>query len=215
MEDAIIPFALLCFTSFFTLTNPLGAMPVFLTMTNGMDEKERKHIVKRATIISFIILIAFTFCGQFLFKFFGISTNGFRIAAGIIIMKIGYDMLQARYTNTKLRDEEIKTYADDISVTPLSIPMLCGPGAIANGIIMMDDANTWALKGTMVGVIALVYILTYIILRLSTRLVVLMGETGNNVMMRLMGLILMVIAVEFFASGVTPILTDIIHNSLI
>lgn len=215
MEDAIIPFALLCFTSFFTLTNPLGTMPVFLTMTNGMDEKERKHIVKRATIISFIILIAFTFCGQFLFKFFGISTNGFRIAAGIIIMKIGYDMLQARYTNTKLRDEEIKTYADDISVTPLSIPMLCGLGAIANGIIMMDDANTWALKGTMVGVIALVYILTYIILRLSTRLVVLMGETGNNVMMRLMGLILMVIAVEFFASGVTPILTDIIHNSLI
>lgn len=215
MEDAIIPFALLCFTSFFTLTNPLGTMPVFLTMTNGMDEKERKHIVKRVTIISFIILIAFTFCGQFLFKFFGISTNGFRIAAGIIIMKIGYDMLQARYTNTKLRDEEIKTYADDISVTPLSIPMLCGPGAIANGIIMMDDANTWALKGTMVGVIALVYILTYIILRLSTRLVVLMGETGNNVMMRLMGLILMVIAVEFFASGVTPILTDIIHNSLI
>ena len=215
MEDAIIPFAVLCFTSFFTLTNPLGTMPVFLTMTNGMDEKERKHIVKRATIISFIILIAFTFCGQFLFKFFGISTNGFRIAAGIIIMKIGYDMLQARYTNTKLRDEEIKTYADDISVTPLSIPMLCGPGAIANGIILMDDANTWALKGTMVGVIALVYILTYIILRLSTRLVVLMGETGNNVMMRLMGLILMVIAVECFVGGVKPILTDIIHNSLI
>ena len=215
MEDAIIPFALLCFTSFFTLTNPLGTMPVFLTMTNGMDEKERKHIVKRATIISFIILIAFTFCGQFLFKFFGISTNGFRIAAGIIIMKIGYDMLQARYTNTKLRDEEIKTYADDISVTPLSIPMLCGPGAIANGIILMDDANTWALKGTMVGVIALVYILTYIILRLSTRLVVLMGETGNNVMMSLMGLILMVIAVECFVGGVKPILTDIIHNSLI
>lgn len=215
MEDAIIPFALLCFTSFFTLTNPLGTMPVFLTMTNGMDEKERKHIVKRATIISFIILIAFTFCGQFLFKSFGISTNGFRIAAGIIIMKIGYDMLQARYTNTKLRDEEIKTYADDISVTPLSIPMLCGPGAIANGIILMDDANTWALKGTMVGVIALVYILTYIILRLSTRLVVLMGETGNNVMMRLMGLILMVIAVECFVGGVKPILTDIIHNSLI
>ena len=215
MEDAIIPFALLCFTSFFTLTNPLGTMPVFLTMTNGMDEKERKHIVKRATIISFIILIGFTFCGQFLFKFFGISTNGFRIAAGIIILKIGYDMLQARYTNTKLRDEEIKAYANDISVTPLSIPMLCGPGAIANGIILMDDANTWALKATMVGVIAFVYMLTYIILRLSTRLVTLMGETGNNVMMRLMGLILMVIAVECFVGGVKPILTEIIHNSLI
>lgn len=110
--DTIIPFALLCFTSFFTLTNPLGTMPVFLTMTKGLDESEGQHIIKRATIISFIILISFTFCGQFLFKFFGISTNGFRIAAGIIILKIGYDMLQARYTNTKLKDEEIKTYAN-------------------------------------------------------------------------------------------------------
>ena len=70
--ETIIPFALLCFTSFFTLTNPLGTMPVFLTMTNGLSDDERKHIIKRATIVSFIILIAFTLCGQFLFKFFGI-----------------------------------------------------------------------------------------------------------------------------------------------
>ena len=160
--ETIIPYALLCFTSFFTLTNPLGTMPVFLTMTKGLDEVERSHIVKRATIISFLILICFTFCGQFLFKFFGISTNGFRIAAGIIILKIGYDMLQARYTNTKLKDEEIKAYANDISITPLSIPMLCGPGAIANGIILMDDADSWMLKVTLVSVIAIVYILTLV-----------------------------------------------------
>ena len=209
--DTIIPFALLCFTSFFTLTNPLGTMPVFLTMTNGLSNEERKRIIKRATITSFLILIGFTFCGQFLFKFFGISTNGFRIAAGIIILKIGYDMLQARYSNAKLKEDEIKAYANDISITPLSIPMLCGPGAIANGIILMSDASNWALKATLVGVIGLVYILTYIILRLSTRLVRIMGETGNNVMMRLMGLILMVIAVECFVGGLKPILIDIIQ----
>ena len=211
--DTIIPFALLCFTSFFTLTNPLGTMPVFLTMTNGLSNEERNRIIKRATITSFLILIGFTFCGQFLFKFFGISTNGFRIAAGIIILKIGYDMLQARYSNAKLKEDEIKAYANDISITPLSIPMLCGPGAIANGIILMSDASNWALKATLVGVIGLVYILTYIILRLSTRLVRIMGETGNNVMMRLMGLILMVIAVECFVGGLKPILIDIIQMS--
>ena len=209
--ETIIPFALLCFTSFFTLTNPLGTMPVFLTMTNGLSDDERKRIIKRATITSFLILIGFTFCGQFLFKFFGISTNGFRIAAGIIILKIGYDMLQARYSNAKLKEDEIKAYANDISITPLSIPMLCGPGAIANGIILMSDASDWTLKSTLVGVIGLVYILTYIILRLSTRLVRIIGETGNNVMMRLMGLILMVIAVECFVGGVKPILTDILN----
>ena len=211
--ETIIPFALLCFTSFFTLTNPLGTVPVFLTMTNGLSDDERKHIIRRATIVSFIILITFTLCGQFLFKFFGISTNGFRIAAGFIILKIGYDMLQARYSSAKLKEEEIKAYVNDISITPLSIPMLCGPGAIANGIILMSDATTWELKSTLFSMIAVVYVLSYIILRLSTRLVKLIGETGNNVMMRLMGLILMVIAVECFVGGLKPILIDIIQMS--
>ena len=212
--DSLLPFALLCFTSFFTLTNPLGTMPVFLTMTQGMSKDERQRIVKRATIISFLILIVFTFSGQFLFKFFGISTNGFRIAAGFIIIKIGYDMLQARYTNVKLKNEEIRTYANDISITPLSIPMLCGPGAIANGIMLMDESTSWSMVAILVGIIAVVYLMTYFILKESTRLVDLIGETGNNVMMRLMGLILMVIAVECFVSGARPILIDIIQSSL-
>lgn len=69
-------------------------MPVFLTMTNGMSEEQRRAIVRRATIVSFLTLMVFTFSGQFLFKFFGISTNGFRIAGGIIIFTIGFDILQ-------------------------------------------------------------------------------------------------------------------------
>ena len=199
--DTLLPFALLCFTSFFTLTNPLGTMPVFLTMTNGMSDDERKTIVRRATIVSFITLMVFTFSGQFLFKFFGISTNGFRIAGGIIIFTIGFDMLQARYSKAKLKDEEVKTYVNDISVTPLAIPMLCGPGAIANGIMLMEDANTLIKKILLVSVIASVYCIKY------------MGETGNNVMMRLMGLILMVIAVECFVSGFKPIMIDILQQA--
>ena len=213
MED-LLPFALLCFTSFFTLTNPLGTMPVFLTMTNGMNDHERKAIVRRATIVSFITLMVFTFSGQFLFKFFGISSNGFRIAGGFIIFKIGFDMLQARYSNAKLKEEEVKTYADDKSITPLAIPMLCGPGAIANAIMLMDDASTLSLKGTLIGIIALVYFITFLILQASTRLVRILGETGNNVMMRLMGLILMVIAVECFVSGLKPILIDILREAM-
>ena len=213
MED-LLPFALLCFTSFFTLTNPLGTMPVFLTMTNGMNDHERKAIVRRATIVSFITLMVFTFSGQFLFKFFGISSNGFRIAGGFIIFKIGFDMLQARYSNAKLKEEEVKTYAEDISITPLAIPMLCVPGAIANAIMLMDDASTFTLKGTLIGIIALVYFITFLILQASTRLVRILGETGNNVMMRLMGLILMVIAVECFVSGLKPILIDILREAM-
>ena len=188
-------------------------MPVFLTMTNGMNDHERKAIVRRATIVSFITLMVFTFSGQFLFKFFGISSNGFRIAGGFIIFKIGFDILQARYSNATLKEEEVKTYADDISITPLAIPMLCGPGAIANAIMLMDDASTFTLKGTLIGIIALVYFITFLILQ-ATRLVRILGETGNNVMMRLMGLILMVIAVECFVSGLKPILIDILREAM-
>ncbi len=209
--DGLLPFAFICLTSFFTLTNPLGTMPVFLSMTKGLDYEQRTGIIKRATIISFIILLSFTVGGQILFTLFGISTNGFKIAAGFIILKIGYDMLQAQYSNTKLKDEEVKVYANDISITPLAIPMLCGPGAIANGIMLMDTADTWAMKATLIGSIALIYVISYLILSGSTRLINLLGETGNNVMMRLMGLILMVIAVECFVSGLRPIVIDIIR----
>ena len=121
--ETLLPYALLCLTSIFTLANPLGTMPVFLTMTQGMSEEQRQSIVKRATITALIILIVFTFAGQFIFMFFGISTNGFRIAGGVIIFKIGYDMLQARYTHVKLNSDEIKTYANDISITPLCLTL--------------------------------------------------------------------------------------------
>ena len=210
--ETLLPYALLCLTSIFTLANPLGTMPVFLTMTQGMSEEQRQSIVKRATITALIILIVFTFAGQFIFMFFGISTNGFRIAGGVIIFKIGYDMLQARYTHVKLNSDEIKTYANDISITPLGIPMLCGPGAIANTIVLMSDAHTITMKSILIGSIVFIYVLTYFILRASTRLVSVLGETGNNVMMRLMGLLLMVIAVECFVGGMKPILIDIISQ---
>ncbi|MBE6287911.1 MAG: NAAT family transporter [Mediterranea massiliensis] len=210
--EALIPFALLCLTSFFTLTNPLGTMPVFLTMTNGMTEKERQSVASRATLVAFVTIMVFAFLGQFLFSLFGISTEGFRIAGGFIIFKIGFDMLQARYTSMKLKDDEIKTYANDISITPLGIPMVCGPGAIANSIVLMQDATTIEMKVILIASIAFIYSLTFFILRASTRLVKVIGETGNNVMMRLMGLILMVIGVECFISGAKPVLIDILKN---
>lgn len=213
--DSLFPFALLCFTSFFTLINPLGTMPVFLSMTAGMSNDERKRIITKATLVAFLIMILFTVFGRFLFQFFGLSTNGFRIAGGIIILKIGYDMLQARYTHIKINEKELEHVENDISVTPLAIPMLCGPGAIANSIVLMEDAQDWVKKCTLMGVIALVFFITYLILRASTKLVRLMGETGNNVMMRLMGLILMVIAVECFVSGAKPILIDILKAGLL
>ena len=113
----------LCFTSLFTLMDPLGVMPVFLQMTDGMDTKERRYIALKACTIAFIILVLFILSGRFLFHFFGISTDGFRIVGGIIIFKIGYDMLQAHFTHVKLNETERKEYSKDITITPLAIPI--------------------------------------------------------------------------------------------
>lgn len=145
----IFVYLTLCFTSLFTLMDPLGVMPVFLQMTDGMDTKERRCIALKACTIAFIILVLFTLSGRFLFHFFGISTDGFRIVGGIIIFKIGYDMLQAHFTHVKLNETERKEYSKDITITPLAIPMLCGPGAISSGITLMEDASEYTFQNSI------------------------------------------------------------------
>ena len=192
----IFAYSMLCFTSLFTLMDPLGVMPVFLQMTEGMSAGERRSIALKSCALTFVILVLFTLCGRFLFHFFGISTNGFRIAGGM-----------------KLNENEKKEYSRNITVTPLAVPMLCDPGGISSGITLMEDAPEHIFKIALVCVIALVCLLSFIILCVSTRLLKILGETGNNVMMRLMGLILMVIAVECFINGMQPVLTDILRQA--
>ncbi|NMM47342.1 NAAT family transporter [Flammeovirgaceae bacterium KN852] len=210
--NELVSFGLLVFTSFFTLINPLGVMPIFLTMTSDLDQADRTRTAKKASLTSFITIILFAFSGQLLFKFFGISVNSFRVAGGIIFFLMGMDMLQARLGKVKIKESEIKTYVDDISITPLAIPMISGPGSLTNSIVMMADANTWEKKVILILAVALVMGLTYLILYSSSRIIKLLGQTGINVMMRLMGLIVMVISIEFLVSGIKPIVKHILAD---
>jgi MarC family membrane protein len=206
--------AILIFTSFFTLINPLGTMPIFMSMTATLSNQRRKQTAKKATLVAFVTILAFAFSGQVLFEFFGISVDSFRIVGGVIFFAMGWDMLQARLGNIKHTDneEKIDAYVEDISITPLAIPMICGPGAITNAIILMEDAPEISQKIVLITVIAFVLLLTYLILVGASKITDKLGETGNKVMMRLMGLIVMVIAVEFFFSGLKPIILDIMNS---
>ncbi|MCK5169930.1 MAG: NAAT family transporter [Bacteroidales bacterium] len=208
--NEILTFALLSFTSFFTLINPLGTMPIFMTMTTDLDHKSRVKTAKKAVLVAFITIVIFAFSGQLLFNFFGISVNSFRIVGGVIFFLMGMDMLQARLGKVKVKESEVKKYVNDISITPLAIPMICGPGAITNAIVLMEDASDFGKVIVLFASVFLVMLLTYLILISSSKIIKFLGETGNNVMMRLMGLIVMVIAVEFFFSGLKPIILDII-----
>jgi multiple antibiotic resistance protein len=202
-------FFLMAFASFITLMNPFGVMPVFLSMTSELEQKSRNKTLVKAVIVAFITLMLFMFTGDLIFRFFGISINSLRIVGGIIFFMVGQDMLQAKVTRTKIKNSEIKQYVNDISITPLAIPMMCGPGAITNAIVLMEDAQTNIQMMILIASIIAVLLIMFIVLYSGSRLSKALGQTGLNVLMRIMGLIVMVIAVEFFFSGLKPILQDI------
>ena len=215
LMESIYGTALIAFTSFFTLINPLGTMPVFMTMTAGLDKQGRKQTATKAVLVAFGALVFFALTGQLLFSFFGISVDSFRMVGGIIFFMMGYDMLQARLSTVKIRDADKKSYVSDISVTPLGIPMICGPGSITNIIVLMEDAQSTAQQITLIVTVAAVLFLTLLILVGSSKITERLGETGNKVLMRIMGLIVMVIAIEFFFSGLRPILIRILQEAAV
>lgn len=203
---------LLVFTTFITIINPFSLIPVFMTMTNTLDASHKRRTAIKASITAFITMVVFAFAGKFIFDFFGISANGFRIVGGILFFIMGWDMLQARLIRTKMDSETVKEYVTDISITPLGIPMICGPGAITNSIILMNDAKDAGAKITVIVAMLVVMLITLVSLFGAAAIQRFLGDTGNKVMMRIMGLIVMVIAVEFFFAGLIPILESIEFN---
>jgi multiple antibiotic resistance protein len=184
--------------------NPLGIMPVYLTMTSSLTKKERARTAIKATITATATLILFAFAGRYLFDFFGISVAGLKVVGGVIFFIVGYDMLNARLSRMKIKEEEVEDYVNDISITPLGIPMIAGPGAITNAIVLMGDAPDYASKMMVVIAILLVALVIVFSLLGASGILKFMGEQGTKILTKLMGLIVMVIAVEFFFSGVTP-----------
>lgn len=203
---------LLYFTSFFTIINPIGVMPVFMTMTAPLELKERRRTAYKAALTAFITLMIFAFSGQIMFRFFGISVNGFRIVGGIIFFIMGYEMLQARLSRIKIDRKDVKEYVDDISITPLGIPMIAGPGAITNSIVLMEDCQDVKYQALLLFVIFFTMLVTLLVLLGAARITKVLGDTGTKILTKLMGLIVMVIAVEFFLAGITPIIESFIRK---
>jgi len=203
-------FALFSFVSLFTMVNPVGVIPLFTSMTAALTPQQSRSVAVRAAFIAFIILVTFALTGQWIFRFFGISIDSLRIVGGVIFFLMGYEMLQARLTRTQYDDEPTHEYMNDIALTPLGIPVICGPGAIATVIILMSQAKSLLEAGIVLGIIFLISLITCLFMLGAKQIMRFIGENGNKVMLRLMGLIVMVIAVEFFFSGLRPILREIL-----
>jgi len=209
-----VDFALMAFTSLFSMLNPVGLIPVFISLTSGLSQKEARKVALKATTTAFLILVTFALLGKFIFDFFHISVNGLKIVGGVIFFITGYDMLQAHISRIKESSDEGLNqnleYANDIAITPIAIPMLCGPGAITLSIVLMSEAGTVSNKIILISMLILILLIDFISFISGRKIMSFIGDNGNKVMMRIMGLIIMVISVELFFSGLKPIVQDIL-----
>lgn len=207
-------FMLLALTSLFTMVNPFGVMPVYISMTGSLSAESAARTALKASVTAAATLILFAFLGEFIFNFFGISVDSLRVVGGVIFFMVGFDMLQARLVRTKTDSESVSEFSTDIAITPLAIPMLCGPGAITISIVMMQQTTGIVERLLFLLSIIFVMTITYITLLSSRKIISFIGDKGNKVLMRIMGLIVMVIAVEFFLTGLKPYLIMIIKESI-
>ena len=208
---SLLEFSLLCFTSFFTMINPVGVIPPYMSMSSGMSEKEGRFLAIKATITAFIVLVLFALGGNFIFSFFSITVDSLRVVGGVLFFILGFDMLQARMKpRAREATEDEHDYSSDLAITPLAIPFICGPGAITMAILLMKEAHDLPHKLVFFGSMGSVLLSTCLILLGGQSIIRLLGPSGGKVMMRLMGLIVMVIAVEFFFAGLTPLVREML-----
>ena len=204
--DGILEFSIMAFASLFTMMNPIGVIPVYISLTSHLSPKAAKRVAFKAVITGLITLVLFAVAGKFIFDFFAITIHSLRVVGGIIFFIAGYDMLQARLNRTKSNEEERFEENKDVAISPLGIPLITGPGAMTVAIVLYNDATDISLK---IALFAIIFLLMGIVLAslLGGRHIMrFLGENGNKVLMRIMGLIVMVIAVEFMFTGLTPII---------
>jgi multiple antibiotic resistance protein len=200
-------FLLLSITSLIALINPIGIIPTYIGLLGDHDPQEHKNITYRAILCAFIVLMTFSIMGNLIFNFFGITMDAFRIVGGILFMRIGLDMVESKISRTKSTPKEQKEAEskDEIAYSPLGVPLIAGPGAITSVMILSNQVNSIYEKILFILSIVICMILTYIALIMGNTLSKKIGTTGIRIIQRLMGIILMVIAIQFIIDGLTPI----------
>jgi len=206
-HSAYVRFSVLALSSIFFLVDPFAALPTFLAVTTGSDADRRKRIARKASLTALIFLSAFAVAGQYIFKMFGITLPAFEIAGGVILLLIGLDMLEAKRSATQEAsgDTEAAASKEDAGIVPLGIPMLAGPGAIASVMVLVGQAQTRWQMAAILGSIFITAAICYFVLGNSDRVARALGETGIRILVRIMGLLLVALAVQYFVNGMADL----------
>ncbi|WOX57500.1 MarC family protein [Methanoculleus receptaculi] len=202
----LLSFVLLSLSSIIIVVNPLAATLIFVSLTGSMDQAAKLKIAREASEFALAILLIFTFGGGWILQIFGISIEAFRIAGGILLFGIGMDMVYAKTSRTKMTATEKYEGqdTDDIAIMPLAIPMIAGPGAITSVIVLMNEAlemGPAAIAAVPIAVVAAIGI-NYYMMKNADVIVRRIGQREYRAVNRLMGMLLIAIAVQFIIVGI-------------
>jgi multiple antibiotic resistance protein len=206
-HSVYVRFSLLALSSIFFLVDPFAALPTFLAITEGADSARRRRIARKGALTAFIVLGLFAFAGEAIFRLFGITLPAFELAGGIILLLIGLDMLQAKRSPTQeaAGDTEAAAQKEDAGIVPLGVPMLAGPGAITAVMVLVGQAQThWQMAAILIS-IALTAAVCYLVLGHSNIVVRVLGDTGIRILVRVMGLLLVALAAQYFVNGLADL----------
>lgn len=197
--STIWAYSLTVFMAFFAIMNPIANIPIFVKLTEGQNEKKKKEIAKTANIVAFLIILAFTLIGQYIFQIFGLTIPAFKVFGGILIFFIGFDMLQTKKPNAHLEGDT--TFDDGIAISPLAIPILAGPGTIVTAMNFVVKASILYL-GITIFIFALIVLMTYYAFIYSGYIVRFVGDKRFVIVGKIMGLIIGVLGANMLIQGI-------------
>jgi multiple antibiotic resistance protein len=200
----VLEFVSNSFVTLLVVVDPLGLAPIFAALTRGYTQERKRDAAIRGTILGGVILFIFALAGDVLLEAMGIGIPAFRIAGGILLFLLSLDMIFASPTGLRsrtVREQEEISYEHDVSVFPLAIPLLAGPGAITTVLLYTGERSTIELAA-FAAVLLVVLLLTLASLLLAPRIMRLFRETGSNVLTRVLGVLLAALAVQFVLDGV-------------
>lgn len=194
------------------VVDPPAAAPIFLSMTAGDSTEHKRRTAFRASLATFITLALFAAIGGAIFKLLGISLGAFRIAGGLLLFLMAVDMLRAEPSRHRTSPEEVAEGRgrQDVSLFPLAIPMLAGPGAISTVMVLVSRVEHYWHYAVILLAVAITAVAVYFVLRSALLLERRLGQTGLNVLQRVMGLILAAVAVQFVVEGIQAVLPGLV-----
>jgi len=203
LHGSLVRYALTSFVTLLVVVDPFGIVPVFAGLTAGMDTAARQRTLNRAMLIGFCIALFFLVAGQAALGYLGVTVNAFAISGGILLFATALPMLFGQRAG--LQSAEPGEPADsDIAVFPLAIPLLSGPGSITTILLLTSQAGGSAVRlGFLIVAAALVFVVSWLVLKAGTALMARVGESGAHVATRILGVVLAALAVQFVLNGVT------------